>query len=64
MTIHTARLLTPEEFASLIEIALTTTADKIPSPHLTKLVDLGYVALTAEGPIVTGDGLMRITESE
>jgi hypothetical protein len=32
--------------------------------HLNKLVTLGYVALTDKGPIVTGDGLIRITESE
>jgi hypothetical protein len=31
---------------------------------LAKLVTLGYVAVTAKGPIVTGDGLVRITESE
>jgi hypothetical protein len=27
-------------------------------------VALGYVAVTAKGPVVTGDGLIRITESE
>ena len=32
--------------------------------HLTKLITLGYVVVTAKGPAVTGDGLMRITESE
>jgi hypothetical protein len=64
MTIHTGSLLTPEEFASLIELALTTPAPKIPNSHLTKLIDLGYVALTAQGPYVTGDGLMRMNESE
>jgi len=31
---------------------------------LAKLVSLGYVATTAKGPMVTGDGLIRITESE
>jgi hypothetical protein len=64
MTIHTSSLLTPEEFASLIELALTTPAPKIPNSHLTKLIDLGYVALTAEGLRVTGEGLMRMNESE
>jgi hypothetical protein len=64
MTLHTPRLLTPEEFASLIELALTTPAPTIPAAHLSKLVDLGYVSLTQAGPIVTGDGLIRITESE
>jgi hypothetical protein len=55
-------LLTPEEFASLIEVAVTSPNPKIPAPHLTKLITLGYVAVTAKGPVVTGDGLMRITK--
>jgi hypothetical protein len=42
MTIHVGNLLTPEEFASLIELALRTPAPKIPDSHLTKLIDLGY----------------------
>jgi hypothetical protein len=28
------------------------------------LVGMGYVIITTNGPIVTGDGLIRITESE
>jgi hypothetical protein len=64
MTVHTQKLLTPEEFASLIEIAVTSPDPHIPQTHMTKLVALGYVALTANGPVVTGDGLMRMTESE
>jgi hypothetical protein len=64
MTVHAPKLLTPEEFASLIEVALASPASGVPAPHLTRLVALGYVALTAKGPVVTGDGLMRITESE
>ena len=64
MTVHTPKLLTPEEFASLIEIAVTTPDPSVPAVHLAKLVALGYVALTAKGPLVTGDGLIRITESE
>jgi hypothetical protein len=64
MTLHTQKLLTPEEFASLIEIAVTSPDPNIPAAHLTKLVTLGYVALTEKGPVVTGDGLIRITESE
>jgi hypothetical protein len=64
MTVHAPNLLTPEEFASLIEVALTSPAPSIPGPHLTRLVTLGYVAMTAKGPVVTGDGLIRITESE
>jgi hypothetical protein len=65
MTVHTPKLLTPEEFASLIEVAVSTGATSIPPAHLTKLVTLGYVTITPKGsPIVTGDGLIRITESE
>jgi hypothetical protein len=64
MTVHAPKLLTPEEFASLIEVAITSPDSTIPAPHLTKLVAVGYVTVTAKGPVVTGDGLMRITESE
>ena len=63
-TVDTPKLLTPEEFASLIEVAITSPAPAIPAPHLAKLITLGYVAVTAKGPVVTGDGLIRITESE
>jgi hypothetical protein len=64
MTVHTPKLLTPEEFASLLEVAVSGPEASVPASHLGKLVSLGYVALTDEGPIVTGDGLIRITESE
>jgi hypothetical protein len=64
MTVHTPRLLTPEEFASLIEVAITSPAPTIPALHLAKLITLGYVAETTKGLVVTGDGLIRITESE
>ena len=64
MTLHTPRLLTPEEFASLIELAVTSPPPKIPASHLAKLLELGYVAQTTKGLVVTGDGLMRITQSE
>jgi hypothetical protein len=64
MTVHAPKLLTPEEFASLIEVAITSPNPTIPAPHLAKLITLGYVAVTAKGPVVTGDGLIRITESE
>jgi hypothetical protein len=64
MTVHASKLLTPEEFASLIEVAVTSPNPKIPAPHLTKLINLGYVVVTVKGPVVTGDGLIRITESE
>jgi hypothetical protein len=64
MTVHAPKLLTPEEFASLIEVAVTAPNPTIPAPHLSKLISLGYVAMTIRGLVVTGDGLIRITESE
>jgi hypothetical protein len=64
MTVHAPKLLTPEELASLIEIAVTAPNPGIPAPHLARLVALGYVTVTAKGLMVTGDGLIRITESE
>lgn len=64
MTLHAPKLLTPEEFASLIEVAISSPDAKIPAVHLAKLLNLGFVALTAKGTVVTGDGLIRITESE
>ncbi len=64
MTVHTPKLLTPEEFASLIEVAISSPVPQIPAQHLTKLIAVGYVTLTDKGPVVTGDGLIRITESE
>jgi hypothetical protein len=64
MTVHAPKLLTPEEFASLIEIAITPHHPTVPPHHLSKLVSLGYVLETEKGAVVTGDGLIRITESE
>jgi hypothetical protein len=64
MTVHPPKFLTPEEFDSLVEFALTTPAPEPPAAHLAKLITLGYVAVTTRGLIVTGDGLMRIMESE
>jgi hypothetical protein len=64
VTAHTPMLLTPEEFTSLIEVAVPSPDPDIPASHLAKLVTLGYVAVTAKGLVVTGDGLIRITESE
>jgi hypothetical protein len=64
MTVHAPKLLTPEEFASLIEIAIASGNPTVPPQHLSKLVSLGFVLETAKGPLVTGDGLIRITESE
>ncbi len=60
--VHAPNLLTPEEFASLLEVAVSAPEVNIPAAHLSKLVTLGYVALTAKGPLVTGDGLIHITE--
>ena len=64
MTVHTPNLLTPEEFASLIEVAMHAPEPNIPAPHLARLISLGYVAVTGNGTVVTGDGLIRITQSE
>jgi hypothetical protein len=64
MTVHAPKLLTPEEFASLIEIAIASDNPTVPPHHMSKLIGLGYVLETAKGPRVTGDGLIRITESE
>ncbi|MGA7942091.1 MAG: hypothetical protein WCA43_19580, partial [Bradyrhizobium sp.] len=64
MTVHAPKLLTPEEFASLIEIAIASDNPTVPPQHLSKLLNLGYVLETAKGLVVTGDGLVRITESE
>ena len=64
MTVHAPKLLTPEEFASLLEVAVTSPNPIISAPHRAKLLTLGYVVETAKGLVVTGDGLIRITESE
>jgi hypothetical protein len=64
MTVHSPKLLTPEEFASLLEIAVSSPQSIVPHAHLAKLVSLGFVIETDMGPVVTGDGLIRITESE
>jgi hypothetical protein len=64
VTAHTPILLTPEEFTSLIEVAVASPDPNIPASHLAKLVTFGYVTVTAKGLVVTGDGLIRITESE
>jgi hypothetical protein len=58
--LHTAKLLTPEEFASLIEFALTTRAPQIPTSHLARLIALGYITVTAKGPVVTGGGRAKM----
>jgi hypothetical protein len=63
MTVHAPKLLTPEEFASLIEVAITSPDPKIPAQHLAKLVALGYVAVIAKCGRHRRR-LIRITESE
>jgi hypothetical protein len=61
MTIDASPGLTPEELNSLVDLAMLTPSPKIPALHLTRLMVLGYVQMTADGPLVTGDGLIRIT---
>jgi hypothetical protein len=62
MTIDALPLLTPEELGSLVDLAVVTPSPKLPALHLTRLVMLGYVLMSPDGPMVTGDGLIRITE--
>jgi hypothetical protein len=64
MTAPTPPPLTPEEFASLLNLAFETPSPTIPAIHLAKLAAHHYVAITSRGPVVTGDGLLRITESD
>jgi len=63
MTVCILPTLTAEELASLVELAIETSTPKIPAIHLTRLTMLGYVVTGPEGPLVTGDGLIQITES-
>jgi hypothetical protein len=63
MTIAALPPLTPEELNSLVDLAVVTPSPKLPALHLTRLVMLGYVLMGTDGPIVAGDGLIRITES-
>jgi hypothetical protein len=63
MTVPTPPLLTLEEFASLLHLAFETPSATIPAIHLAKLAAHRYVAITPRGPVITGDGLLRITES-
>jgi len=61
MTIHTPRLLMPAEFAFLIELALHAPEPNVPPPKARRP---RLVVLTAKGAVVTGDGQIRIAESE
>jgi hypothetical protein len=60
MTIDASPGLTPEELNSLVDLAMLTPSPKIPALHQTRLMVLGYVQMTADGPRVTSDGLIRI----
>jgi hypothetical protein len=62
--VHEPKFLTPEELESLVELAIMGPSPKIPAAHLIRLITLGYVAVTAKGLLVSGDGLTRIMESE
>ena len=63
MTIDRPAPLTPEEFAALLDLAFGAPRRKIASIVLAKLVVLRYIDMTASGPVVTGDGLIRLNES-
>jgi hypothetical protein len=63
MTVRILPALTSEELGFLVELAIETSAPKIPAIHLTRLIMLGYVLMRPEGPLVTGDGLILITEN-
>jgi hypothetical protein len=63
MTVRMPPALTSEELTSLVSLAIATPAPKIPAIHLARLVLAGYVLMAPDGPLVTGDGLIRITEN-
>jgi hypothetical protein len=62
MTVDALPHLPAAQLASLVDLAMVTPSPKIPALHLTRLMVLGYVMMTADGPLVTADGLIRITE--
>jgi hypothetical protein len=64
MMLYSPNLLTPEEFASLLELAISGPQTTIPAAHQSRLIACGYLVQTQRGLLVTGDGLLRITESE
>jgi hypothetical protein len=49
MTVDTPKLLTPEEFTALIEVAVASHGPGVLAGHLTKRVAPGYVALSEQG---------------
>ena len=63
MTMHGLPPLTSEEFASLVDLAATTPSLKMSALHLTRLMVLGYVTMGSDGPAVTGEGFMHISEN-
>ena len=62
MTIDVSPALTAEELNSLVDLAVLTPSPRTRALHLTRLMVLGYVLMTADGAQVTGDGLTGITE--
>jgi hypothetical protein len=63
MTVRMPPALTSEELTSLVNLAIAAPAPKIPAIHLARLVLAGCVLMAPDGPLVTGDGLIRITEN-
>jgi hypothetical protein len=45
-------------------VAVNAAEVNIPAPRLNRLMTPGYVALTARGALVTGDGLIRSHQCE
>ena len=62
MTIERPAEMTPEESTALFELALGASSGNVAAITLAKLAARRYVAMTENGPIVTGDGLMRLME--
>ena len=56
--------LTEEELDSLLDLAAFGPRTTVVAEHLLKLIELGFVVETDKGHILTGDALMRITQSE
>jgi hypothetical protein len=59
-----SKLLTPEEFASLLTVGNTRVSDSapaIPAEHSARLVALGYVADLADRLRMTTPGRLRMT---
>jgi hypothetical protein len=50
VTVHMPKFLTREEFDSFVEFTVTRPTPNIPAAYLTRLITLGYAAVTAKGP--------------